>query len=83
MHDATKYDRSLEAASDLRGCPTITLPRRAISRRQEGATTQIDKFHGNFANDATLVLAKTYFSRLSFEASLNVKFKADASGWQS
>ncbi len=42
---------------------------------------QIVKFHGDFDDDETLVLTETdYFSRLSFDSPLDVKFKADAMG---
>ena len=45
------------------------------------AATQIVKFHGDFDDDASLVLAETdYFERLSFDSPLDIKFRADALG---
>jgi hypothetical protein len=43
--------------------------------------TQIVKYHGDFDDDASLVLAETdYFRRLSFDSPLDIKFRADALG---
>jgi hypothetical protein len=43
--------------------------------------TQIVKFHGNFDNDASIVLTESsYFSRLDFESPLDVKLRADLLG---
>lgn len=44
-------------------------------------TTQIIKYHGDFDDDASLVLTETdYFDRLTFDSPLDVKFRADALG---
>jgi hypothetical protein len=41
--------------------------------------TQIVKFHGDFDDDASLVLTESdYFARLRFDSPLDVKFRADA-----
>src|SRR5699024_9325225 len=43
--------------------------------------TQIVKFHGDFDDDASLVLTETdYFDRLAFDSPVDVKFRADALG---
>jgi hypothetical protein len=77
----TNYDRNLEAAFDLHGCPYDRIANARDIAAAEGTATQIIKFHGDFEDDASLVLAETdYFNRLSFEAPLDVKFKADALG---
>ena len=77
----TNYDRNLEAAFDLHGCPYDRIANARDIAASEGTATQIVKFHGDFEDDASLVLAETdYFNRLSFEAPLDVKFKADALG---
>jgi len=77
----TNYDRNLEAAFDLHGCPYDRIANARDIAAAEGTATQIIKFHGDFEDDASLVLAETdYFNRLSFEAPLDVKFNADALG---
>src|SRR5215217_8081728 len=77
----TNYDRNLEAAFDIHGCPYDRIANARDIAAAEGTATQIIKFHGDFEDDASLVLAETdYFNRLSFEAPLDVKFKADALG---
>jgi hypothetical protein len=77
----TNYDRNLEAAFDLHGCPYDRIANARDIAAAEGKVTQIVKFHGDFEDDGSLVLAETdYFNRLSFEAPLDVKFKADALG---
>jgi hypothetical protein len=43
--------------------------------------TQIVKFHGDFADDDSLVLTETsYFERLEFETALDIKLRADILG---
>lgn len=77
----TNYDRNLEVAFQLHGrdYDRITNARDIAAARE--SVTQMVKFHGDFDDDASLVLAETdYFSRLSFEAPLDVKFRADALG---
>lgn len=77
----TNYDRNLEVAYEVHGrhYVRITAPRDVA--RVSRDTTQIVKFHGDFEDEASLVLAETdYFNRLSFEAPLDVKFRADALG---
>jgi hypothetical protein len=77
----TNYDRNLEAAFDLHDRPYDRIANARDIAAAEGTATQIIKFHGDFEDDASLVLAETdYFNRLSFEAPLDVKFKADALG---
>jgi hypothetical protein len=77
----TNYDRNLEAAFELHGCPYHRIANARDIAAAVGDATQIVKFHGDFEDDASLVLAETdYFNRLSFEAPLDVKFKADALG---
>jgi hypothetical protein len=77
----TNYDRNLEVAFQLRGCKYKRIASARDIAAAEGTNTQIVKFHGDFEDDSSLVLAETdYFDRLSFEAPLDVKFKADALG---
>ena len=43
--------------------------------------TQIVKFHGDFADEASIVLDESsYFRRLDFESPLDIKLRADALG---
>ncbi len=45
----------------------------------EPGKTQIIKFHGDFSDDASLVLGETdYFNRLTFDSPLDVRFRSDA-----
>jgi hypothetical protein len=75
----TNYDRNLETAFQSCGRPFVKL---ATARDIANATvglTQIVKFHGDFDDEASLVLTETdYFERLRFESPLDVKFHADA-----
>jgi hypothetical protein len=77
----TNYDNNLEVAYRLaeRGFAKI-VNARDLTRAEDGCT-QIVKFHGDFEEDSSLVLAETdYFDRLNFESPLDVKFRADALG---
>jgi hypothetical protein len=77
----TNYDRNLEIAFDIHGRKYSRIANARDIAEAKGATTQIVKFHGDFDDDASLVLAETdYFNRLSFDSPLDVKFKADALG---
>jgi hypothetical protein len=75
----TNYDNNLEVAFRLAGKDYAKIVNaRDLTRAAEGCP-QIVKFHGDFEEDASLVLAETdYFDRLSFDSPLDVKFKADA-----
>jgi len=77
----TNYDNNLEVAYRLAGRDFAKIVNaRDLSRAADGCT-QIVKFHGDFEEDASLVLAETdYFDRLNFESPLDVKFRADALG---
>lgn len=77
----TNYDNNLEVAYRLAGRGfTKIVNARDLTRAEEGCT-QIIKFHGDFEEDSSLVLAETdYFDRLNFDSPLDVKFRADALG---
>jgi len=77
----TNYDRNLEVAFEIHGRDFVKVANaRDVSRIRPNAT-QIVKYHGNFDEDASLVLTETdYFNRLSFDSPLDVKFRADALG---
>ena len=77
----TNFDRNLELSFRLRGKDFVKVANaKDVARVREGVT-QIVKFHGDFDDDQSLVLAETdYFDRLSFDSPLDVKFRADALG---
>jgi hypothetical protein len=77
----TNYDANLEVAFRLHGRQFVKVANaRDIAGCIDGVP-QIVKFHGDFEDDESLVLAETdYFDRLDFESPLDIKFKADALG---
>jgi SIR2-like domain len=77
----TNFDRNLETAFDLHGRDYVKIVNaKDIARVQEG-TPQIVKYHGDFDDDESIVLAETdYLDRLSFESPLDIKFRSDALG---
>jgi hypothetical protein len=77
----TNYDRNLEVAFELHGRPYAKIANAKDIAKAEPGVTQIIKYHGDFDDDTSLVLAETdYFERLSFDSPLDVKFRADALG---
>lgn len=77
----TNYDRNLEVAFDVHERPYVKVANARDVAKSTGDATQIVKFHGDFDDDASLVLAETdYFDRLSFDSPLDIKFRADALG---
>lgn len=77
----TNYDNNLEAAYRHHGRDFIKIVNaRDLSRAGEGQP-QIVKFHGDFEDDRSLVLAETdYLDRLQFDSPLDLKFRADTLG---
>jgi hypothetical protein len=77
----TNFDRNLETAFDLHGRDYVKIVNaKDIARVQEGIP-QIVKYHGDFDDDESIVLAETdYLDRLSFESALDIKFRSDALG---
>jgi hypothetical protein len=77
----TNYDNNLEVAYSLHGRDYIKIVNaRDLARATEGLP-QIIKFHGDFEDDQSLVLAETdYFDRLSFDSPLDIKYRADTLG---
>lgn len=77
----TNYDRNLEVAFEIYGRPFVKIANAKDIAKASGDLTQIVKYHGDFDDEASLVLAETdYFDRLSFDSPLDVKFRADALG---
>jgi hypothetical protein len=77
----TNFDRNLERAFQLFGKDFVKIvSAKDIARIRDGVT-QIVKFHGDFDDDQSLVLAESdYFNRLAFDSPLDIKFQADALG---
>jgi hypothetical protein len=77
----TNYDANLEIAFTAFGHDYVKVASARDVARAQGDATQIVKFHGDFEDDASLVIAETdYFSRLRFASPLDIKFRADALG---
>jgi hypothetical protein len=77
----TNYDRNLELAFEVHSKPYSKIANARDIAQANDAITQIIKFHGDFDDDASLVLTETdYFDRLAFDSPLDVKFRADALG---
>lgn len=77
----TNFDRNLEAAFDLQDKDYVKIVNaKDIARIREGVP-QIVKYHGDFDDDDSIVIAETdYLDRLSFESPLDIKFRSDALG---
>jgi SIR2-like domain len=77
----TNYDANLEAAFRIHGREYVKIANARDIAKANGSATQIVKFHGDFEDDQSLVIAETdYFGRLSFSSPLDIKFQADALG---
>jgi hypothetical protein len=77
----TNYDNWLEEAYKFHKRPYIKVANVGDLVRARLNTTQIVKFHGDFADDESIVLTESsYFDRLDFESPLDVKLRADLLG---
>jgi SIR2-like domain len=77
----TNYDRNLETAFDVLGKPYAKISNAKEIASATVGVTHIIKFHGDFDDDASLVLTETDFlNRLAFNSPLDVRFRADALG---
>jgi len=77
----TNYDRNLEVAFEIHRKPYVKVANARDVAKAIAGVTQIVKFHGDFDDDQSLVIAETdYFDRLSFDSPLDIKFRADALG---
>jgi hypothetical protein len=75
----TNYDRNLELAFRVQDKPYVKIANARDLTLADTRLTQIVKFHGDFDDDASLVLTESdYFARLRFDSPLDVKFRADA-----
>ncbi|MEF2559314.1 SIR2 family protein [Aurantimonas sp. C2-5-R2] len=77
----TNYDYNLEVAFNLSGHPYVKIVNARDIAKATSVDTQIVKFHGDFEDDQSLVIAETdYFNRLHLDSPLDIKFRADALG---
>jgi hypothetical protein len=77
----TNYDRNLETAFEVHHKPYAKIANAKHIADAAQDITHIIKYHGDFDDDASLVLTETDFlDRLSFDSPLDIKFRADALG---
>jgi hypothetical protein len=77
----TNFDRNLETSFQLQGKDFVKIVSAKDIARVRDGVTQIVKFHGDFDDDQSIVIAETdYLDRLSFESPLDIKFRSDALG---
>jgi len=77
----TNYDNNLELAYELHGKRFVKVANTSDISNVDASLPQIVKFHGDFDDDESLVIAETdYFKRLTVETPLDTKFKADTLG---
>lgn len=77
----TNYDRWLERAFDHYHKPYSKIASVGDLALTARSKPQIVKFHGDFDDDASIVLDETsYFERLGFESPLDIKFRSDVLG---
>lgn len=77
----TNYDRWLELAHDKFGVPYDKVASVADLVSVTEGRRQIVKFHGDFADDSSIVLDETsYFQRLNFDSPLDIKLMNDVMG---
>jgi hypothetical protein len=77
----TNFDRNLETAFAMHGRDFVKIVNAKDVARVRDGVSQIVKFHGDFDDDQSIVIAETdYLDRLSFESPLDIKFRSDALG---
>jgi hypothetical protein len=77
----TNFDRNLEAALELHGQKFVKIVNAKDVARIADGVTQVVKYHGDFDDDQSIVIAETdYLDRLSFESALDIKFRSDSLG---
>jgi hypothetical protein len=77
----TNFDRNLETAFELHGKEFVKIVNAKDIARIRDGVPQIVKYHGDFDDDESIVIAETdYLDRLSFESPLDIKFRSDALG---
>ena len=77
----TNYDRWLEYAHEAHNVPYVKVASVADLVSATEGQRQIIKFHGDFDDDASIVLDETsYYERLSFDSPLDIKLSHDVLG---
>ncbi len=77
----TNYDRWLEIAHDRFGVPYDKVASVADLVSVTDGRRQIVKFHGDFDDDASIVLDETsYYQRLNYDSPLDIKLSNDVLG---
>ncbi|MFH5923217.1 SIR2 family NAD-dependent protein deacylase [Roseomonas xinghualingensis] len=77
----TNYDANLETAFRVHDRPYVKIANTRDIAKAHNKATQIIKYHGDFEDDQSLVIAETdYLNRLSFSSPLDIKLWADALG---
>ncbi|WP_375162025.1 SIR2 family protein [Bradyrhizobium sp. RDT46] len=77
----TNYDRNLESAFEVLERPYAKISNAKEIAGARSGVTHIIKYHGDFDDDASLVLTETDFlNRLAFDSPLDIRFRADALG---
>jgi hypothetical protein len=77
----TNWDRWIEAAYTHHGRDFQVIRNVGDLRKVRENVTQIVKFHGDFSDDESLVLAESaYFERMSFTTPLDIKLISDVLG---
>lgn len=77
----TNYDRWLERAHDYYEAPYVKVASVTDLVSAADGKKQIVKFHGDFDDDAEIVLDETsYYERLSFESPLDIRLSNDVLG---
>lgn len=77
----TNYDNWLEIGLSRRGSKFVKIASVGDFANIKDGVTQVVKFHGDLADDDSLILTETsYFERLSFDSPLDIKFRADVMG---
>lgn len=77
----TNYDRYLEWAFEAQGRRFTKITNVGDLVHAPGDAVQIIKFHGDFDDDASVVLTETsYFDRLAFESPLDIRLRSDVLG---
>jgi hypothetical protein len=75
----TNCDANLENAYRVHGRPYKKVTNARDLAHASPEVTLIIKYHGDFEDMASLVIAETdYFERLSFEAPLDIRFRSDS-----
>jgi hypothetical protein len=77
----TNWDRWLEKAHEAAGIPYKSIINVGDLRALQSAVVQIVKFHGDFADDESLVLTESSsMRRMDLSSPLDIKLRADALG---